>query len=63
MASSDGRVTYSSLSKLEKENTHFGYDDINHHVESVWSELMPGTPCGQIEIQIMNWKAYSRIMN
>ena len=34
MASSDGRVTYSSLSKLEKENTHFGYDDINHHVES-----------------------------
>lgn len=48
MASSDGRVTYSSLSKLENENTHFGYDDMNHHGESVWSEPMPGTPCGQL---------------
>ncbi|KAK7388313.1 hypothetical protein VNO78_23127 [Psophocarpus tetragonolobus] len=48
MAFSDDRVTYSSLSKLEKENTHFGYDGMNHRGESVWSEPKPGTPRGQL---------------
>ncbi|XP_027329788.1 SH3 domain-containing protein PJ696.02 isoform X2 [Abrus precatorius] len=46
MAASDGRVTYSSLSNLEKENTHFGYDATNHHGESAWSEPKSGPTIG-----------------
>ncbi|CAJ2650038.1 unnamed protein product [Trifolium pratense] len=43
MASSDGRVAYASLSKLEleKEKTQFGFDAMNRHVESTWSEPEP----------------------
>lgn len=42
MTNSDGRITYSSLSKLEKEETHFGYDAMNHYGGSTWS----GPECG-----------------
>ncbi|KAK7347923.1 hypothetical protein VNO80_22466 [Phaseolus coccineus] len=49
MAASDARVTYSSLSKLDKENTtNFGYDAMNHHGQSVWTEPKPGTTCGEL---------------
>ncbi|KAL9325780.1 hypothetical protein ACSQ67_006425 [Phaseolus vulgaris] len=49
MAASDARVTYSSLSKLDKENTtNFGYDAINHQGQSVWIEPKPGTTCGEL---------------
>ncbi|KAL5065714.1 hypothetical protein RYX36_027451 [Vicia faba] len=43
MASSDGRVAYSSLSKLEKGKPQLGYDDIdmNDRGESTWSEPEP----------------------
>ncbi|KAF7837594.1 SH3 domain-containing protein [Senna tora] len=37
MAVSDDRVTYSSLSKVEKENNQFYYDDDNHYAESPWA--------------------------
>lgn len=42
MASSNGKVAYASLSKLEKEDTHFGYDDMNSYSESTWSEPKSG---------------------
>ncbi|KAK7265491.1 hypothetical protein RJT34_33111 [Clitoria ternatea] len=48
MATSDGRVTYSSLSKLEKENTHFGYDAMIHHGGSAWSEPKSNAPRGPL---------------
>ncbi|XP_004508041.1 uncharacterized protein [Cicer arietinum] len=48
MDSSDGRVAYSSLSKLVKEKNHIGYDDMNRHVESTWSEPETGTPGGPL---------------
>ncbi|CAJ1940594.1 unnamed protein product [Sphenostylis stenocarpa] len=49
MAASDAIVTYSSLSKLDKENTtHFGYDAMNHKSESVWTEPKPDTTCAQL---------------
>ena len=49
MAASDGRVTYSSLSKLEKENTHFSYDAINRYGgETSWSQPKSGTTCGPL---------------
>ncbi|OIW18774.1 hypothetical protein TanjilG_13526 [Lupinus angustifolius] len=39
MATSNGSVTYSWLSKVEKENnTHFSYDFMNQCDESNWSE-------------------------
>lgn len=44
MASPDGRVAYSSLSKLEKGKPHLGYDDIDMNRrggESTWSEPEP----------------------
>ncbi|KAI4344660.1 hypothetical protein L6164_011859 [Bauhinia variegata] len=37
MAASGGRVTYSSLSKLEKEKTQFYYDDDEDFVEPAWA--------------------------
>lgn len=46
MASSEGRIAYSSLSKLEKEKTHFGFDAMNHHVQSTWSEPEPESTIG-----------------
>lgn len=37
MASSDGRVTYSSIPKVEKGNSEFYFDDDDHYVESTWT--------------------------
>ncbi|XP_019463553.1 PREDICTED: uncharacterized protein LOC109362303 isoform X2 [Lupinus angustifolius] len=39
MANSNARATYSSLSKIEKENSnHFSNNSMNHYDESKWSE-------------------------
>lgn len=54
MATSNGRVTYSSLSKLEKDNTNFSYDAMNHYGESTWSE--PKSPASKSSNQGISYE-------
>ncbi|XP_028759975.1 uncharacterized protein LOC114718726 [Neltuma alba] len=43
MTASEGKVTYSSLSNVEKGSSQFYYDGNNHYVESTWNAPKSGT--------------------
>lgn len=54
MAGSDGKVTYSSLSKIEKEKTNVGYDTMNPYGGSTWTEPESGTPSDPLGSKFTN---------